>query len=300
MEETPEISIISINYNGLNHTCDMIRSLRKNLTISYELIIIDNASLVNEAAIIQKEFPETICIRSKKNLGFSGGNNQGIKLSRGKYILLLNNDTYITDNSVSFLTDRIKSDPLIGGVSPKIRFATPPQKIQYAGYTPLSPITLRNSPIGFMEEERGQYNTPKLTPYLHGAAMMIKREVIEKVGFMPEIYFLYYEELDWSVQMRKHGYLLYYEPACTVFHKESQSTGQESPLRTFFITRNRLLYAYRNRNGVQKYLSIGYQLSVSLAKNSMVFLTKGRPDLMKAAFSGAYRFFFLKNKLNQL
>ena len=76
--------------------------------------------------------------------------------------------------------------------------------------------------------------------------MLVKREVIEKVGLMPEIFFLYYEELDWSTHITRAGYELWYEPRCTVFHKESQSTGQLSKLRTYYLTRNRLLYAWRN------------------------------------------------------
>ena len=105
--------------------------------------------------------------------------------------------------------------------------------------------------LGFDCPDDGSYDTPHPTPYLHGAAMIIKREVIEKIGMMPEIFFLYYEELDWSTSMTRAGYELWYEPRCTVFHKESQSTGQLSKLRTYFLTRNRLLYARRNIKGME-------------------------------------------------
>lgn len=83
-------------------------------------------------------------------------------------------------------------------MSPKIRFADPPRPIQFAGYTPLSKITLRNGLVGFNREDDGSYDTPHETPYAHGAAMMVRRETIEQAGEMPELYFLYYEELDWS------------------------------------------------------------------------------------------------------
>ena len=139
------------------------------------------------------------------------------------------------------MIERLESRAEIGGVSPKIRFAFPPQNIQFAGFTPLTPITLRNAGIGFGCPDNGTFDTPHPTPYLHGAAMLVKREVIEKVGLMPEIFFLYYEELDWSTHITRAGYELWYEPRCTVFHKESQSTGQLSKLRTYNLTRNRLL-----------------------------------------------------------
>ena len=132
----------------------------------------------------------------------------------------------------------------------------------------------------------GKYDTPHPTPYLHGAAMMIKREVVEKAGMMPEIFFLYYEELDWSTSMTRVGYELWYEPRCTVFHKESQSTGQLSRLRTYYLTRNRLLYARRNLRGAARLGSVLYQSTVAALKNGLLYALKGRFDLFLAVCRG--------------
>jgi hypothetical protein len=296
MKNQPEVSIISVNYNGLKDTCELIESIRDNLTISYELIIVDNASKANEASLIEERYPWVRVVRNKRNLGFAGGNNAGISISKGKFIFLLNNDTIIKDDSIHFLTEKLDSDSSIGAVSPKIKFAFPPENIQYSGYTSLTSITLRNRTIGFGEKDLGQYEVSAPMPYLHGAAIMVKREVIEKAGLIPEIYFLYYEEMDWCTKITRSGYILYYEPRCTVYHKESQSTGQSSPLRTFFITRNRLLYAFRNLKGISRYLSIAYLMTVSLFKNSITFLWKGRIDLIKATISGVFSFIIIKNK----
>jgi len=296
MKNQSELSIILVNYNGLADTKECIDSLQKYLNFPCEIIIVDNGSKKDESKVLQIKYPEVTCIRSEKNLGFAGGNNLGIHKSHGKYIMLLNNDTIVKDNSIDFLIQRLKSNPEIGAVSSKIRFAFSPDIIQFAGITPLSKITFRNETIGNGETDKGQYNSPHPIPYLHGASMMIKREVIEKAGLMPDIYFLYYEELDWSVRIRESGYLLYYEPRCTVFHKESRSTGIKSPLYYFYYTRNRLLFAVRNGHGLNKYLSIIYQITIALPKNSFVFLLKGRFNLIKASFSGAFNFFLLKHK----
>lgn len=299
MNQTPLISFITVCYNGLKDTCELIESLQQTIqSVTYEIIAIDNASTQNEAEIIQKAYPETQTIRSEQNLGFSGGNNLGIKLAKGKYIFLINNDTYITEDGVHYLIERIESHPNIGAVSPKIRFAFPPQDIQFAGYTPLSRITLRNALVGFGQTDNGSFDTPHPTPYLHGAAMMVKREVIERVGLMPEIYFLYYEELDWCTRMTHAGYELWYEPRCTIFHKESQSTGQLSKLRTFYLTRNRLLYAWRNLEGSSRWLSISYQVTLATAKNSLQFLMKQRFDLLAATLKGITAFISLPHKMN--
>ena len=128
--------------------------------------------------------------------------------------------------------------------------------------------------------------------------MLIKREVIDRTGLMPEIYFLYYEELDWCTAMARAGYTLWYEPNCTVFHKESQSTGQQSPLRTFYLTRNRLLYAWRNFTGMHRFLSILYQMTVAAGKNSLICILKHRADLASAVWKGVFAFFSLPNKKN--
>ena len=297
MNQQPDISIITINYNGLKETCQLIESLQQYpQDCSYELIVVDNGSIQNEALLLQKKYPEVHVIRNEQNVGFSGGNNLGIQTAKGKGIFLLNNDTLVTANDLKYLYERLYSSPVIGAVSPKIKFAFPPQHIQFAGFTPLTPITLRNAGIGFGCPDNGTFDTPHPTPYLHGAAMLVKREVIEKVGLMPEIFFLYYEELDWSTHITRAGYELWYEPRCTVFHKESQSTGQLSKLRTYYLTRNRLLYAWRNLEGSNRWLSIIYQTTLAAGKNGLSFLLKGRPDLLTATIKGISAFIRIPHK----
>ena len=128
----PEISFITICYNGFKDTCELIESLQNKIhSIRYETIVVDNASREDEAAKIRERYPSVIAIRSNENKGFSGGNNIGIREAKGKYIFLINNDTYIEQDTVSFLIERLESRAEIGGVSPKIRFAFPPQNIPY-------------------------------------------------------------------------------------------------------------------------------------------------------------------------
>lgn len=296
-KNTPVISFVTICYNGYKDTCDLIESLHKSITsISYEIIVVDNASKNNEAEKLQNTYPTIHAIRSEYNGGFSAGNNIGIRKAQGEYIFLINNDTYIEEDNLLALIERIESKPEVGAVSPKIKFAFTPQNIQYAGYTKLSAITLRNKPIGFGKADHPHYNIATRQWYLHGAALLVKKEVIEKVGDMPELFFLYYEELDWTTQMRNAGYELWYEPKMTVYHKESQSTGQESPLRTYYLTRNRLLYAYRNLRGINRYLSIAYQLGVAVPKGWITSLLKKNIDVAKAHLKGALDFFSIKDK----
>ena len=297
---TPLVTIITINYNGLKDTCELLETLPLG-DETLEVIVVDNASREDEGAIIRERFPQVCVIRSDKNLGFAGGNNLGIREARGKYLYFVNNDTLLgargkeqgargkeqgAKGMFKALVNRLESDPKIGMVCPKIRFAWGEKAIQYAGYTPLSRITLRNRSIGFGEDDRGQYDVAHPTPYAHGAAMMVKREAIDKAGLMPECYFLYYEELDWSLMLRRAGYDIWYEPAATIYHKESQSTGQESPLRTYYITRNRLLFVRRNSPRTTRWLSLLYLVGIVAVKDVAKYLLHGRADLARAVVRG--------------
>ena len=278
------LSIITVNYNGFKDTCELIESIPVSERI--EVIIVDNASTNNEASLLQEKYPNTKIVRSSKNLGFAGGNNLGIKAAQGKYLFFINNDTLFKEFNIQSLIDRLESSPNIGGVCPKIRFTWENQPIQFAGYTPLSKITVRNKAIGFMEDDLNQYNIAHPTPYAHGAAMMIKREVINKVGLMPECYFLYYEELDWSMMITRAGYEIWYEPACTIYHKESRTTGQNSPLRTYYITRNRLLLVKRNWKGLEKYLSYTYLIGIVANRDLLKYAINNQWSLFKATNRG--------------
>lgn len=288
MQNECRLSIITINYNGLNDTCELIDSIPFNDDM--EVIVVDNASKQDEATIISEQYPQVKVIRSDQNLGFAGGNNLGMKEAKGNYILLINNDTYFKEFNIDSLIEKLESSDKIGIVCPKLRFAWGNNPIQFSGYTPLSNITLRNKAIGFGEEDNGQYDKARHTPYAHGAAMLIKHEAIEKVGLMPECYFLYYEEIDWSMMFTRAGYEIWYDPSCTVYHKESQTTGQNSPLRTYYITRNRLLLVKRNYKGINKHLSYIYLIGIVGLRDILKYTFTRQPKLLEAVLKGLWDF----------
>ena len=292
MHQGCELSIITVNYNGIKDTCVLIDSI--TFTDDMEVIVIDNASIEDEATLISRRYPQVKTIRSNKNLGFAGGNNLGIKAAKGKYLFLINNDTIFKDFNILPLIERLESSPTIGMACPKIRFAWDNNPIQFAGYTPLSKITVRNQAIGYGKEDKGQYEIPHPTPYAHGAAMLIKRDAIEKVGLMPECYFLYYEEFDWSLMFTRAGYEIWYEPACTIYHKESQATGQNSPLKTYYLTRNRLLFVKRNIQGLRRYITYTYLLLAVAPRDICRYILHGQHNLASATIKGIINFILKK------
>ena len=288
-----EVSIITINYNGLEDTCTLIETIPFNENL--EVIVVDNASKNHEAETIEQRYPYVKIIKSEQNLGFAGGNNLGIQAAQGKYLFLINNDTIFKEFNIQALIDRMESSPTIGIVCPKIRFAWGNNPIQYSGYSRLSRVSVRNHSIGFNEEDHGQYATAHPTPYAHGAAMLIRRDAINKVGLMPECYFLYYEELDWSMIFTRASYQIWYEPKCTIFHKESQTTGQNSPLRTYYLTRNRLMLVQRNPQEFNKTLAYIYLICIVALRDILKYTFSARFDLLKATVKGIRDFIFKQN-----
>ena len=300
MHQECRLSIITVNYNGLQDTCAMLDSIPAALP-STEVIVVDNASVNDEATALAQRYPHIKIVRSNENLGFAGGNNLGIKAAHGRYLYFVNNDTEFLPFNIEPLIARLESSEHIGMVCPKIRFFTSPRLIQFAGYTPLTSVTMRNHGIGCGDQDQGQYNTAHHTPYAHGAAMMVRREAVNKAGLMPEDYFLYYEELDWSMMIRRAGYEIWYEPASEIFHKESATTGQNSPLRTYYIMRNRLLFVKRNSEGIRKLLSYIYIIGIVSLHDIVCHTLSGKHELSHATLHGVTDFIkgkFGKKKLN--
>lgn len=288
MRQECSLSVITVNYNGLADTCSLLDSITP-CDSSMEVIVVDNASRNGEANTIEKRYPTVRVVKSEENLGFAGGNNLGINVAQGRYLFLVNNDTVFNPKELKWLIESLDHSPKTAIVCPKIRFFHGERMIQFAGYTPLSKITLRNKGIGYAETDNGQYDEAHATPYAHGAAMLVRREAIDDVGMMPECYFLYYEELDWSVMMRRKGYDIWYDPRCTIFHKESQSTGVDSPLKTYYLCRNRLLFAKRNVSYPTLAATYAYLVCVAF-KDMLKHGMRGRTDLARATYKGLIDF----------
>ena len=274
MEANTLVSIISINYNQADVTNAMLNSLSKLTWSNFEVIIVDNNSEQIDFDKINTNYAFLKLIRNKKNLGFAGGNNTAIQTAKGKYILLLNNDTEVVPNFIEPMIELFEQNNLIGAVSPKIKFYYKPDTIQYAGYTKMNPFTLRMNALGNHQKDDGSFDKIQETNFTHGCAMMVSKEVIKYVGIMTDEYFLYYEEHDWCTAIKKAGFKIYYQPQSVVYHKESVSVIKNSPLKTYFINRNRILYMKRNFSSFFKIISTLYLIFISIPKNIIVFLIK--------------------------
>jgi GT2 family glycosyltransferase len=251
-DRKPLISIITLNYNQEKTTCEFLQSTRQLKYKNYEIIVCDMASRVNPSLLIESgNYPNTKVVVSTENLGFAAGNNWGMRIAKGDFFFIVNNDTEVTEDLLDKLIQPFFENPDIGVTCPKIRYFNHPGIIQYAGFNKMNLYTGRVAGIGDKEEDTGQYNKPGPTYAAHGCAMMVKREVAEKAGMFPESFFLYYEEWDWSARILKTGYKIWYVPDALIYHKESMSVGKDNPMKVYYHTRNRILYIRRNSNLMQ-------------------------------------------------
>jgi len=288
MNNLPLVSIITVNYNNPHHTAELLESIKKLSYPNIEVIIVDNASAQNPFHVFKEVYPDVLFIRNDRNLGFAGGNNVGIRHAKGDYLFLVNNDTELTTNIIEGLLDVFTRFPDAGIVCPKFRYYYHKDIIEYAGYTKVNVFTGRNKMIGCGEVDKGQYDEIRETYYAHGGGMMISKDVINKIGYLPEIYFLYYEEFDWCEKLREAGYKIYYQYRSLIFHKESMTTGKNSVLKTYYINRNRLLFMRRNNRFPVFLFFMLYFVLFTIPKNTFHFLIKKQFAHLSAFWKAIY------------
>lgn len=285
-----KVSIITVNFNHSHVTDALLDSIGlKNTYQNIEIIVVDNGSVVNPIPAWQQKYPQVMFIRSDINTGFAGGNNIGINAATGDYLFLVNNDTEFTDKLIDKLVNTLNNNNKIAIVSPKINYYDEPGMLQYVGYTEMNYYTARNSQIGQFETDNGQYNhlTGK-TGFAHGAAMMVSRTAIEKVGVMAENFFLYYEEMDWCARMKTAGYEIWVNLDALIYHKESISVGKQSALKEYFMNRNRILFERRNASGFQMLVFSIYFIVFVATRNIINYIKQKQYGFIKWLFKAIW------------
>jgi GT2 family glycosyltransferase len=282
----PLVSIITVNYNGTELTRDFLKSLYNCTYKNIEVFVVDNASK-NPPTILKSEFPKINLILSEENLGFAGGNNLAIQQSNGKYIFLLNNDTIVEPDFLEPIVALMEQNEQIGIASSKLVYSADPNLLQFAGSTGINLYTGRGFAIGHKQKDNSEFSKSYKTQLAHGAAMLISRKALEKVGLMADLYFLYYEEVDFCERVKRAGFEIWYCGASKVIHKESMSVGKDSPMKVYYLTRNRLIFTRRNTFGLQKLIALLFFYVFAFPKGVISYLLRGEYKLLQSFVKGA-------------
>lgn len=278
-----KISIVIVNWNGFEDTSECLKSIQKLVlkNIQLSVVVVDNASTDDSVKELEKMKNFELLV-TKENLGFAGGYNFGIRYAmRNKpdFILALNNDTIVDKDMLKDLVEAANGHPEAGLISPKIYFAKGYEfhkdkykktelgkVIWYAGGN-MDWNNVYGSNRGVDEVDNGQFDHAMETDFATGAAMLMRYKALRKVGLFDEKYFLYLEDADLSMRMKKKKWQVIYSPKAKVWHKVSQSSGIGSNLNDYFITRNRLRFG-------MTYAS--FRTKVALLKESIRLLMNGR------------------------
>jgi GT2 family glycosyltransferase len=242
----PKILIIILNWNGKEDTLECLESTIKIDYDNYEIVVVDNGSTDDSVKSIREKYPQLKLIENKANLGYAEGNNVGIRYALSEnadYILLLNNDTIVDKNLLTNFIEASQAYPQAGILGAKIYYFNTPDKIWFAGGT--WKIDKADSQhIGVNQiEDNVSWNDIKEIDYACGCALLIKAEVVQKIGLLDSRFFLLWEEVDWCYRSKKLGYQCLIVPSAIVWHKISASFvgGQGKSMQQYFMERNRLL-----------------------------------------------------------
>lgn len=258
-----KVAIITVNYNGKKDTLEFLKSFKsvKRDGLEVKIIVVDNGSSDGSVRAFKKEFPDVENLQTGRNLGYAGGYNKGIEYGQiwgADYFLIINNDCLIKDvNLLAELIKTVKADESIGLVSPKIYFAKGFEfhkeryskedlgKVIWFAGGHFDWDNIRSVHRGLDQVDTGEYDVVEESQIFSGACVLIKKEVLDKVGQFNQDYFLYFEDSEFAKRATDGGFKIYYNGKTAIYHKVSQSTGIGSTLTDYYHTRNRLIFGMR-------------------------------------------------------
>ncbi|PIS42866.1 MAG: glycosyltransferase family 2 protein [Candidatus Kerfeldbacteria bacterium CG08_land_8_20_14_0_20_40_16] len=282
------IGIIILNWNGLEDTKECLKSLRQITYSDYFIIVIDNGSDNNEAKQISIEFSQFAEVISlPKNLGYAKGNNLGIQQALKKNadaVLLLNNDVVVEKEFLNFLVQKLKIPP-VGIVGPKILYYHKKNKIWFGGggFHWWTGLVFH---YGEGKPDSPKYSQNRKVTFITGCSMLIKRAVFDKIGYLDEEYQLYWEDADFCYRAVKKGFNLWYVPESRIWHKVSQSIGEDSPKRSYLTTKSRILFMQKHLSKLQWLIFAIFFIFYKIPLKVFHCFIKGKLQNLKAFFKG--------------
>lgn len=288
-----DVSIIIVSFN----TKDLLKKCLESLSehtkgISYEVIVVDNASTDDSVQMVSKNFPEVKLINNKENVGFGKANNQGAKEAKGRYLFFFNSDAYLKDNAVSKLTKFMDKDSQLGALGPLI--LNPDGSTQQSvGFFPDLPQVfywmsfLDDLPGGdflrpYHVDHDRFYTHQQKVDWITGAAMVVRKDVFEKVGGFDKNIFLYGEDLELCYRIKKAGSEVIFSPVAKIYHLGRGSHGGIN-IGAIIGEYKGLLYFYKKYRGhtIRQILALLLKLGAIL--RILIFgIVLGRNELRKA------------------
>ncbi|MFA5143024.1 MAG: glycosyltransferase family 2 protein [Candidatus Omnitrophota bacterium] len=271
IEVPVEISIILVSWNVCEYLTQILNSLYETLkNLRFEVFVVDNNSDDETQCMIRKKYPEVYLIINKKNLGFAKANNQAIKLSKGKYIVLLNPDTLVLPGAINSMFDFMEKHREFGAIGPKILCEDKHTISSCAArkFPNIKSILYHTTGMGKRLKSQENYTSSMETDSLSGACMMVRRKAIDDAGLLDENFFMYAEDIDWCYRIKKSGWKIFYLAASSIVH-----FGERSAIKKFSAADNMMENYKAYFKYFRKHYGLVYALSyrLSLALTLMTF-----------------------------
>jgi GT2 family glycosyltransferase len=235
----PLVSVLIVNWNGKHHLGECLGSFHTQGFRNFEVLMIDNASQDGSVDYVREQYPEVKIKRLSENRGFAGGNNEGIRISSGKYVAFVNNDTKVEPTWLENLLEEAEKSPRsIGMWACKILLYDNPCIIDNVGLL-IYPDGLGRGK-GRLEMDQGQYDQKGEALFPSGCAGLYRREMLDEIGLFDEKFFAYADDVDLGLRARLAGWGCGYVPTAKAYHKYSSSSSAYSPLKAFLVERNRI------------------------------------------------------------
>ena len=238
----PKVTCVVLNWNAGGETVACLRALGQVKYGNWDVIVVDNGSTDDSLQRIRELHAQKLLIETGRNLGFAGGNNVGITLanrSHADYIWLLNNDTEPTPNALAELVSTARSNPQLGAIGSVLLYPNSGRTVQAWGGGKV------NRWIGYCSLARAP-QSDEWFDFITAASMLVPRAVFENIGLLVDSYFLYWEDVEFSFRLRKHGWKIGVSPLARVYHKESASTSGNSPVRDRYYTASAIRFLCSN------------------------------------------------------
>jgi len=246
------VAVVVLNWNGGDDTIECLAWLSRVTSPLIDVIVVDNGSTDDSVERIHDLHPTVTLLRAGENLGFSAGNNLGIRaaLERGaSRVLILNNDTLVDPQAIARMSEALEGDPAAGAACPLLTFADPPDLVWFAGAT-FDPARGRSGRMTGYRRRTGDWveRLPNDIDRGVGAAMLVRREVLDDIGLLDEDFFFLYEDVDWSLRMRAAGWKIRFVADAHVIHKVAASQGgrEINPTTLYYLARNQLTVCQRH------------------------------------------------------
>lgn len=273
-----DLSIIIVNWNTRDLLVSCLRSIdRESGEVMAEVFVIDNGSTDGSKEAVREEFPEVTLIDNPMNFGFAKANNQGIKLSKGKNVLLLNPDTQVKEGAIGALISFMDTHLEAGVAGVQLLNSDGSKQNSIANFPSLTTELLNKSllrrlfPNRFPGKER-DYAVPIEVDSVIGACMMVRRDAVEKVGLLDEDYFLFLEETDWCYRMKKAGWKIYHVPRAEVIHHQGKGAERDKKRAKIEYYRSRYLFFKKNR-GIWQWLLLLIGVMIKLTFEFLTMTT---------------------------